>query len=74
MSIGSNIVKQQNSVGPSQVIPGAARDNTLPNITSKFEMTQSQSKMFMSPYGSKLQPNNLKHEVVAAGFGTSITF
>ena len=41
----------KHNAGSTQI---SAHRDTLPNISSKFEVTQSSSKMFKSPYGSKL--------------------
>lgn len=69
ISIGA--VKQTH---PASTQISAHRD-TLPNISSKFEVTQSSSKMFKSPYGSKLQSSNLKYDPAGGPtFGNSITF
>lgn len=49
MSIGNG---QPNSGAKNQM---SGHRDTLPNISSKFEVAKSSSKMFKSPYSSKLQ-------------------
>ena len=57
---------------PSSACRYSLHRDTLPNITSKFEVTKSSSKMFKSPYSSKLQQNNVKYDPTAAIFGNSV--
>ena len=66
------------SIGNGQPLGGpknqmSAHRDTLPNIASKFEVTKSSSKMFKSPYSSKLQQNNFKYDPAVGPFGNSIT-
>lgn len=49
MSIGAN---KPNGAVKNHI---SVQRDTLPNITSKFEVTKASSKMFKSPYSSKLQ-------------------